>query len=248
MMVGDRTTVAIEPHQIIEYLKKNLQVKEIWQKLLQQKIINKAAEERNLIVTPEEIQAEATRQRREKRLEKAADTLAWLEAEQITPEDWELGICDRLLKHKLAEALFAQEIEKIFAQSRLNFEQVILYQIIIPYERLAWEIFYQIEEEEMSFYQAAHLYDIDEERKQKCGYEGKLYRWSIQPDIAATIFNLRPKEVSNPQKSEQGYHLLMVEEFIPAQLTSEIYQEILNKLFDDWLAAELNYLLHNSRE
>jgi parvulin-like peptidyl-prolyl isomerase len=246
MMVGDRTTVALESTLIIEYLKKNIQLKEIWQKVLQQNIINKAAEERNLMVTPEEIQAEATRQRREKRLEKAADTLAWLEAEQIAPEDWEAGICDRLLKYKLAESLFGREIEKIFAQSRLNFEQVILYQIVIPYERLAWEIFYQIEEEEMSFYQAAHLYDIDEERKQKCGYEGKLFRWSIKPDIAAVIFNSRPKEVSNPQKSEQGYHLLMVEEFIPAQLTSEIYQEILNKLFDDWLAAEFNYLLHNS--
>lgn len=248
MMVGDRTTVAIESHQIIEYLKKHLQVKEIWQKVLQQKIINQAAEERNLIVTPEEIQAEATRQRLEKRLEKAADTLAWLESEQITPEDWEAGICDRLLKNKLAESLFGKEIEKIFTQSRLNFEQIILYQIVVPYERLAWEIFYQIEEEEMSFYQAAHLYDINEERKQKCGYEGKLYRWGINPDLAAVIFNLSPQEISNPQKSEQGYHLLMVEEFIPAHLSSEIYQEILNKLFDEWLAAELNYLLHNSEE
>ena len=237
---------SIKLEEIVTFLKETLQIKGIYQNILFQRIIHRAAQERNLTVTPEEIQIDADNMRRQKRLEKAADTLAWLSEQMITSEEWEAGIRDRLLAKKLAESLFSKEVEKFFAQNQLDFERILLYQIIIPYEKLAWELFYQIEEEEINFYQAAHLYDIDEKRRHHCGYEGTLYRWSFQPDMAAAIFSARIGEVIPPIKTDQGYHLLLVEEFIPAELTPESYQEILDKMFNDWLASELNYLLHNA--
>ena len=239
---------SIEPNEIVDFLGKNIQLKEICQKVLHQRIIVQAAQTRNLLITAEEIQAEAECLRRQKRLEKAADTLTWLNDQLITADTWEAGIRDRLLAKKLAESLFSKEVEKFFGQNRLDFEQVLLYQIIVPYEQLASEIFYQIEEEEMSFYKAAHIYDIDERRRRHCGYEGKLYRWSLKPDIAAVVFSTRPREILSPLKTEQGYHLLMVEEFIPAELTPKTYQGIIDRMFSEWLASELNYLLHNARE
>jgi parvulin-like peptidyl-prolyl isomerase len=238
--------VHLELIEIEHFLKKNLQLKQICHKILFQKIIDRAAQERNITVTDKEIQAEADCQRRERKLEKAADTVAWLADEMMSPEDWEAGIRDRVLAKKLSHALFSKEVEKFFAENKFYFEQVILYQIIVPYEKLAWEIFYQIEEEEMSFYQAAHLYDIDEKRRQNCGFEGKINRASIKPDIATAIFSARPREIINPFQTEQGYHIVMVEEFIAPQLTPEVSQDIFNKLFDEWLASELNYLLHNA--
>ena len=36
----------------------------------------------------------------------------------------------------------------------------------------------------------------------------------------------------------------MVEEFIAAELTPETRQQILDKLFQEWLESELNYLIH----
>src|SRR5919199_3233730 len=120
---------SVEPDEIITFLKRNIQLKEVCQKILYQKIINQAAQERGITVTPEEIQTEANRMRYEKRLEKASETLAWLAEQMITPEDWEAGICDRLLSKKLAESLFAKEVEKFFAQNQLIFQQVLLYKI-----------------------------------------------------------------------------------------------------------------------
>ena len=108
------------------------------------------------------------------------------------------GTSDRLIAKKLAESLFAKEAEKFFAQNKLNFDQIALYQMILPDERLAQELFYQIEEREISFYEAAHLYEIDERRRHQCGYEGKLYRWSFKPDISAIIFSAKRKEVFGP--------------------------------------------------
>lgn len=235
----------IEPDEITSFLKKDLQLKAIYQKILYQKVINQAAQERGLTVTPEEIQAEANRLRYEKRLEKAADTLAWLASEMISVEDWEAGICDRILAKKLAECLFAKEVEKVFAQNRLDFDQILLYQIVLSDGKLAQELFYQIEDGEISFYEAAHLYDVDERRRQQCGYEGKLFRWNLKPELAAVVFSTKAGEVISPLKTEQGHHLLMVEAFIPAQLTPQRYQDILDRMFKEWLVSELNYMLHS---
>ena len=237
--------LSVQPDEILCFLKQALRFKEIYHEFLHQKIIVQASQEKGLVVTSEEIQAEADRIRHEKRLEKAADTLAWLADEMITSDDWEVGIRDRLLFKKLAESIFGKEVEKFYAQNRFNFDQVLLYQIIVPYERVAQELYYQIEEQEISFYEAAHLYDVDEKRRHQCGYEGKLARQSFKPDIAAVVFNSQPGAIIGPLQTEQGYHLFMVEEFISAELTPEKYQEILESMFTEWLAGELSYLVHS---
>ncbi|MEG4801495.1 peptidylprolyl isomerase [Microcoleus sp. ARI1-B5] len=237
----------IESSEIIKLLRKERQLKPFCQQVLQKKVIDKAAEERGLTVTPEEIQVAGDKLRREKRLEKAADTIAWLAEQMISVEDLEAGICDRLLAQKLAEHLFAKEVEKIFVQNKLQFDQIILYQIIVTNLQLAREIFYEIQEGEISFFDAAHLYDIDENRRHLCGCEGKVYRWGLKPDIAVAVFSAKPGEVIRPIETERGYHLCMVEKFIPAELTPERYQEILHNMFNEWLANEVNYLLYNCK-
>lgn len=132
------------------------------------------SQEKGIIVTTEEIEIEADRQRREQRLEKAVDTLTWLAEQFVSPYDWEVGIRNQLLAQKVAQTLFAKEVKKFFNKNRKEFEQVILYQMIVTSEKLAQELYYQIEEGEISFYDAAHIYDIDDNRRHKCGYEGQF--------------------------------------------------------------------------
>lgn len=204
---------SIEQDEIVHALKKDLQLKQVRQKILYRRVVERAAQERGITVTPEEIQAEFDRIRYEKRLERATDTLEWLREQMIALDDLEAGIRDRLLEKKLAECLFSKDVEKFFAQNRLDFEQILLYQTIVLNEKIAQELFYQIEEQEISFYEAAHLYDLDEGRRRRCGYEGKLYRWKLKPDIASAVFGAPIGEVIGPLQTEQGYHLLKVEDF-----------------------------------
>ncbi|WP_414541940.1 peptidylprolyl isomerase [Nostoc sp. CCY0012] len=243
--MSDLSKIVITSAEIIDFLKKEMNLREVYQKILFNKIIWRVATEKGIIVTNEEIEAEANRQRREQRLEKATDTLAWLTDQLITPSDWEMGISDRLLAQKLSQALFSQEIEQLFMQKRLEFEQVILYQIIVDSEKLAQEIYYQIEDGEISFYDAAHIYNIHPSSRQKFGFAGIKYRFSLQIEIAALVFQTPPKQLIGPLKTEQGYHLLMVEEFLPAELTSTKYQELINSMFHNWLVTELDYLLNS---
>ncbi|MBD2094330.1 peptidylprolyl isomerase [Trichocoleus sp. FACHB-591] len=237
--------ISIELDAITHYLKKGFKLKEVCQNLLYQQLITEAAAARGLVITDTEIQAEAEKQRREKGLEKAADTLVWLADELVTSEDWEVGIRDRLLRQKLSESLFAEQAKKFFAENRLNFEQIAVYQLTVADQKLAQEISYQIQEQEITFYEAAHLYDLNSKRRYQCGYEGHLYRWKIEPDISIAIFGSQPGEVIGPLPTDEGYSLLMVEEFMSPELTPEVYQEILNSLFEEWLANELDYILYH---
>ena len=238
-------TELTQSDEIINFLKKDLQLRTVNEKVLYRRIINRSARERKLEVTPEEIQAEADRIRRENRLEKAADTLAWLDNQMITAEEWEESIADRLLEQKLAEHLFSREAEKLFSQNKLDYDLVLLYQIIVFSEKLAYEIFYQLEEKEISFYQAAHLYDIDPERRERCGFEGKIERWNLRPEVAAAVFGNPIGEAIEPLKIEDNYHILLVEALIPAILTPELKQKLQDRMFQQWLDRELTYLLHN---
>ncbi|BAY26295.1 hypothetical protein NIES2100_61090 [Calothrix sp. NIES-2100] len=240
----DLSKLVVEPEEIVNFLKSEMNFKQVYQNVLFKRLINYTAQEQGIIVTPEEIEAEANRQRREKHLEKASDTLAWLADQLVSPDDWEIGIRDRLLSKKLAEAMFAKNVSTFFIENYLEFEQVSLYQIIVESEKLAQEIYYQIEEDEISFYEAAHIYDIDIQRRQKCGYEGNIYRFALEPDIAAAVFSTSPEELIGPLKSEQGYHIFIVDEFIPAKLTPERYQEILDNIFKNWLTKELEYMVN----
>lgn len=241
----DFAGILLAPDEIVKFLQRELQIRAVCQQILYQRIIRQASEERSLEITPSEIQAEADRVRYELRLESAARTQDWLTEQLVMPEDWEAGIHNRLLTQKLREALFAQEVERAFIQSRLDLEQISLYRIRVPYHSLAQELFYQIEESEISFYEAAHLYDIDEQRRLRCGYDGRLHRWDFEPTIAAALFGAGIGEVLGPFAINPGYDLLMVSEFLPAELTSETRSAILERMFQEWLESELNYLLHN---
>ena len=242
-------SVEIETAEIEEHLKHKLQLMQVCCEILHQKIIIEAASSRNIVVTDEEIEAEANKIRSSLRLEKAADTLAWLEDNLLDPDGWEISLKNQILADKLAINLFDSQAEEYFAQNRLNYDRFVLYQLVIPYEKLAQELFYQIEEEEISFYQAAHLYDLDEQRRYVCGYEGKVHRWNYPPDIAAAIFKTPVPigEIIGPIKSERGYHLFKIEDYLPAELTPKIRQEIIKKMFTAWLDSELNYVIHSDR-
>lgn len=237
--------IPLDATEVVNCLKREVQLKKVCQKVLCQQAISQAAQEQGIKVTAEEIQTEADRQRYGMRLESAAATIAWLESEMITPEDWEAGIRERLLAQKLAKHLFGHQVERYFAENRLNFDCIHLYRIVVPYEQLAQELFYEIEENEISFFEAAHLYDIDERRRLQCGYEGKLPRMSLKPELAALVFGAKSGEVLRAIQTEQGYELLLVEEFEKAELTQDVRQQIIDQLFSEWLNSELNYLIAN---
>lgn len=234
----------IAPHQIIELLQNRLDYRKVHEGVLHIQILRSAALERGLIVSEEDIQAEGDRQRHELRLERAEDTLAWLESEQVTPDQWEQGIKDKLLRSLMAEHLFARDVDRIFAENKLNYDRRAIYRLEIADAAIAQELFYQIEDDEISFFEAAYLYLEDEDKRDRCGFEGLLHRWELPKAHAAVIFEAQHEQVLPPIETEAGFVLFWVGRIVPAMLTPELRIKILNESLDQWLAAELIRWVH----
>lgn len=238
--------IPIEIAEVLETLKQNMSLVEICEQILKQKIILQTADSQNITVAPEEIQNEVDEIRRNKHLEKASDTMAWLNEQMVTPDEWEIAIQSHVLTKKLAEHLFEEQVEPFFAERRLNFDRFIVYQISLECQNFAQELFYQIEEEEISFYEAARLHNLDENARYLCGYIGEKNRLDFPPDIAAAIFQdpLPIGILLGPIQIEEVYHLFRIEKHIPAELNPDVRQEILHDLFDEWINKELNYVIN----
>jgi parvulin-like peptidyl-prolyl isomerase len=229
----------VTPDEILRFLRKTLRIREAHDEILCQKIIDQVAQDRKIFIEPEEVQTNINQMFLEKGLEQDSDRLLWMNTQLVYTEDLEARIYDRLIRQKLSESLFFDPAESFFFEHKADFDQAVLYQIIVPYERVIDDIIHEIRLQELSFYEAAHLYDLDERRRHQCGYEGIFYRSDPYLNIAEVAFGAAPHEVIGPIRTEKGYHLLWVEEFIPAELTPQIRQEIIARMFQDWLSAEL---------
>jgi hypothetical protein len=234
----------IANHQMVELLQERLAYRKICEDWIQVQILRSAATEHGVQVSEEDIQAEGDRQRHERRLERTSDTLAWLASEQVTPEQWEQGITDQLLRSAMAEHLFAGDVERIFAENQLNYDRRAVYRLEILERTFAQELFYQIEGREISFFEAVYTYGQTEEVRDRCGFEGLRHRWEFLHSQAQVIFEAQEHQVLAPIETEAGFVLFWVGRVVPAVMTSEIRTTILTELLDQWLAEEQIRWMH----
>jgi hypothetical protein len=234
----------IATHQIVELLQERLTYRKICEDWIQAQILRSAASEHGVQVSEEDIQTEGDRQRHERRLERSSDTLAWLASEQVTPEQWEQGIKDQLLRSLMAEHLFAGDVERIFAENQLNYDRRTVYRLDVLERTFSQELFYQIEGREISFFEAVYTYGQTEEVRDRCGFEGLRHRWEFLNSQAQVIFEAQEHQVLAPLETETGFVLFWVGRIIPGVMTPEIRTKILNELLEEWLVEEQVRWIH----
>ena len=230
--------------ETVEYLQECLTYRTISEQWLSVQILRQAAIDHGIHVPEQTIQEEGDRQRHELKLERADETLAWLESEQVTPDQWEQGIKDKLLRSLIAEHLFAEQVDRVFAENRLNYDRRAVYRLDITDAAIAQELFYQIEDGEISFFEAAHLYLEDPEKRDRCGFEGLLHRWELCKAHSNIIFETHAQQILPPIEIESGFILYWIGRIVPAELTPDIRTKILDELMTQWLAAETVRWIH----
>jgi parvulin-like peptidyl-prolyl isomerase len=60
----------------------------------------------------------------------------------------------------------------------------------------------------------------------------------MKPDLAAAAFGAPIGEIAGPVANDQGWHLLLVERILPAELSSSLHQKLVEDLFKHWLEKE----------
>lgn len=232
-------TIEISDADLIQQIKLSCQMPPTVNGIVNRKIIMAAAEETGLSLEPEDLQQTADAFRLTHNLLRADATELWLQEHYLSLDNFEEIVRINALSSKLAQHLFADQVEPFFIGHQLDYMQVVMYEIILDDADLALELFYTIQEGEMSFPDVAHRYIQDTELRRCGGYRGRVRRSDLKPEISAAIFASTPPQLLKPIITSKGAHLILVEEIVQPKLDKLLRQKILSNLFLDWLKQQV---------
>jgi parvulin-like peptidyl-prolyl isomerase len=200
----------------------------------------------NLTVSDEELQTAGDAFRLEHKLLGISETLAWLQQQRITVEDWSRGIRLELLTKKLKEHLFGDAVDAHYLSNCQHYQRVALSQILVSDLTEAKKVTYAIQESNESFCALALEYSKGKQSKQNGGFLGVRFLSELMPDIVQAISQAKEGEVIGPIHTKLGYHILRIEKCLPAEF-SESREQILESLFQNWLQANTTSTLRTEQ-
>ncbi|MBW4644747.1 MAG: peptidylprolyl isomerase [Goleter apudmare HA4340-LM2] len=231
--------LTISTSDIVNSLKYSCQIPDVVEKIASHRIIVKTAQELGITVTPEELQQEGDDLRLAKKLVKAKDTWTWLEKHHLSVNEFEELLHHNIISKKLANHLFAAQVEKLFYEHQLDYIASVTYEVLLEDKDLALELFYALEEGEITFPEIARLYIPELELRRTYGYQGVRHRKDFRPEIAAAVFAAKAPQVLKPITTPKGVYLIWVEEIIQPQLDEQLHQKIITESFSNWLKQQV---------
>ena len=214
-------------------------IPELTQGILRRQVVARQVQEAGIAPTIAELQAAADKFRIVNQLESAEATQKWLQDRFLSIDDFEDMVTQNLISNKLAQHLFGDRVEQMFAQNLLDYSGAIIYEVILEDRNLAMEIFYSLQEGDLSFADVAHQYISVPESRRRGGYIGIVSRKQLRPEISAAVFAAKPPQLIEPIVTAVGVHLIQVEEIIEPQLDERLHQQILTEMFDRWLVETI---------
>ena len=220
--------------EIIAYLRHSHQIAEIAASAEREGLFFKLCEQLGITVSDEELQAAGDAFREEHQLLEASETMAWLEKQRISVEDWSQGIRVSLLTQKLQEHLFGEMVDDHYMSNRDDYQRVALSQILVRDLTEARKIAKALREENASFCALALEHSKGKQSREKGGFTGIRFLRQMLPEIAEAIAGAKEGELIGPVQTELAYHILKVEKWFPAQM-SQVREQVLESLFQAWL-------------
>ncbi|NEU78031.1 peptidylprolyl isomerase [Nostoc sp. UIC 10630] len=227
--------LAVSQDDIINEIKLSCQIPTIVKSIINRRIIIDVAQETGIKVETEELQEAADSLRMMNKLENAEVTWSWLQKHGLSLDDFEELVYYNVLSSKLAEHLFADKVEQFFVENQLDYAQIVMYEVVFDDLDLAMEMFYAIQEGEISFPEVAHQYIQNDEIRRCGGYKGILSRINLKPEISTAVFAATPPQLLKPIVTSKGVHFINVEEIIIPQLNKTLHLKIISHLFSEWL-------------
>ncbi|MBW4628122.1 MAG: peptidylprolyl isomerase [Brasilonema octagenarum HA4186-MV1] len=232
-------TITVTNEEILEQVKLTCKIPEITEAIRTRKVIEKTVVEVGIKVETEELQKAADQFRLIYQLQSAEETWKWLDKYSLSLDDLEHIAYTNLISGKLAIHLFENKVEPYFFEHYLDYFGVAMYEVILDDEDLAIELFYAIQEGEMSFSDVAHKYIQNTELRRKGGYRGVVRRKDLKPEVSTAVFAVKSPQLLKPILTSKGVHLIFVEELIQPTLDDKLRTNILSDLFSEWLRQEV---------
>jgi parvulin-like peptidyl-prolyl isomerase len=236
-------SLEINSEDILTQVKISQMVPSISEKILLMRIIEDEAEQAGIKLAVSELQEAADDFRKKNGLTGLKNTEIWLKLNQLSLDEFEAMIRLQLLKGKLQEVVLGDKVESYFYQHQLDFDQVVLSEVVLKNHELATELYYAVREGELKFHDIASKYAEDKESRYKGGYLGRIRRKDISPELSSVFSVNNPPQTVKPITTGNGCHLLWIEDLIKAELDHEIREEIQDQLFMEFLREKAAIIL-----
>ena len=230
--------ITITTEDILHQVKLSYKIPEIIEGIVTRKIIAATTENAGIAIDTEELQKAADQFRLINKLQSADATWSWLQKYSLSLDDFEEIVYANLMANKLIQHLFADKVEPYFFEHQLDYAAAIVYEVVLDDKDLAIELFYALTGGEISFYEIAHEYIQDIELRRSGGYQGKLHRQDLKPEISAAVFAAQTPQILQPIVTSKGVHLILVEEIIKSELDDKLCCQIMSDLFYEWLKQQ----------
>ncbi len=238
-ITNSNQTITITQEDILHQVKLSCKIPEIIEQIVTRKVIASAAAEAGIEATGAELQQAADQMRLMNQLRDAKATWTWLETNALSLDDFEEIVHNTVISGKLSVHLLQDKVEPYFYEHQLDYAGAIIYEIILDDEDEAIELFYEIQEGEITFFEAAQQYIQDIELCRKGGYRGKVNRAEMPPEVSAAVFAANSPQLLKPIISSKGIHLIKLEEIVIPELDNKLWNQIMIDLFSDWLEQEV---------
>lgn len=212
----------------------------LMEELVRDKLAVHAAKKRGIRLGVEEIQERADQYRRAQGLHRAADMNNYLDALDVSLDEFEVFITEGLYQEKvMAEVCSDRSVEEYFKLNSPRFDCIEVSHIVLDTEGKAREMIAYLEDDPESFADMAREHSIADTRDQG-GLIGKVLRGALKTEVEARVFNAEVGDLLGPFPSPDGsfYEIFTVKAKHPAALDEETATEIRRLLREEWLGQQ----------
>lgn len=203
-------------------------------------IAHHKAIEMGLGVSNEDLQHAADAFREANGLLKAEDTLAWLNSEGHTIEDFEQALEFNMLQERLRNHVASeQKITRRFQSEGAAFNAAELSQIVLFDRDEAVLVQRTIASGAMEFFDAAREYSEDFETRGAGGYVGWRSRNALPQDLADTILSAEPGDLIGPVEVGDVFAIIRVLAIRAPKLDQASRTQLRETIFREWMDEQL---------
>ncbi len=178
-----------------------------------------------------------------------------LQQQGLTKKDLEKDIVSFLSIQKILEPridISDDEIKEYFEDNKASFdqeEQVEASHILIDDEKTAKEVKQKIDDGE-DFAELAKEYSTDESNAESGGELGFFGKGKMVKEFEDKAFSMKVDEISDPVKTEHGYHIIKVTDKKDAKEAKleDHKEEVKDALFEQKLQTEYQTWLNEKKE
>lgn len=225
--------------EFIRVLKLTGQFEGLVEQMVRDKLSVHAAKRHGLTVSPDEIQERADQFRRVNGLHRAADMNHYLDALNVSLDEFETFITDSLYQERMMAQVCSDEaVQEYFQLNSPRFDSIEVSHIVVDSEGKARELISYLQDDPDSFAEMAREHSIADTRE-RGGEIGKVLRGSLKTDIEAKVFNAEAGDLLGPfpAPDRSFFEVFLVRAKHPATLDADVAVEVRRLLREDWLMA-----------